>query len=305
MSSVTWAERAQALMAEAGPGSSPLRQGRSHLYGFVTIHGRRVFVKVCRDRRRLVRLANEHRWLRTVWKHDPGLVPEPLGYVESRSAGEAVLVTAAVDGESRPAIQRSGSPPDEPVVRAFASGLARLHRLPLTASSIQFDGEVWPDWASFVLQSLHRYLQDIESMGGALSATTQARLRSVVEQEAPVLGQPQIGPVHGDPTLANAIIRSDRQVCLVDFEVAQYGDYLLDLSIARLFEFSDQGESWRAFLDEYGLPVDDDAVRRRLWLYRILRQVRLLRGKLWIYQDPAGFAQDLARLEQTLAGDGR
>jgi thiamine kinase-like enzyme len=228
-------------------------------------------------------------------------VPEPLGYTESVAGHEGLLVTRAIDGQSLTEATAAGRPHDESAVRAFARSLARLHALPLTSHSIRFDGKVWPDWRSFVVGAVQEYLRDIESMGGSLPAKASAGVYSVVESHERELSSVRIGAVHGDPTFGNGILAS-RRVFLIDFEVAHFGDSLMDLAITQLLEFSERRDGWQALTDEYGLPLDR-AAAGRLRLYQIMRQVRLLRGKIWIHRDMAGFAKDLERLEQLLEMD--
>jgi len=297
-------EIAQRVRRHLSSSSASLSQGRSHCSGLVEVGGKAFFVKLCKDQRRLPRLQNEHCWLKVVHSLDPEIVPRPIAFEKPGLPGlEAFLVIEPAPG--RPLVdclnQKKNSLSQaerRTLLISYGRLLARFHALPSRSTAIRFDGEVWSDWKTFVIQGIDRYLQDIRRFGGKLSADDVARIRSIVSETSRSMTLEPLGPIHGDATPWNVLV-DPRGFRLIDLEVTHHGDPLMDLSIAGLLWLDRRPSQWEYFLCGYGLELN--STRKRIMdLYRVARLVRLLRGKIWIHNDRRGFAAVQRRLSKFL-----
>jgi aminoglycoside phosphotransferase (APT) family kinase protein len=262
-----------------------LNRGRSHAAGTMNLDGRCFFVKLCLDPRRLPRLVNEYRWMQTIYRQDHDLVPEPLAFIEPGPDDvQAILVTEGIDGSTLSNLYEDSHQSRLTLLEQYGGVLAHLHRLPVTSTTITFDGECWPDWRTFIVSSVERYLADIKSLGGVLPVGLEERILLAIQQEQAGLEVGAVGPIHGDPTPSNLLIDKQGQWRWSDLEVAQHGDPLMDLAILGLFWLDERPAAWPSFLRGYGLSLDLECLRR-MNLYRLVRLIRLLRGAYWIYRD--------------------
>lgn len=270
--------------------------GRSHASGVVEFDRQKYFVKLCLDEKRLPRIANEFEWLQAVFRVDPGIVPRPLAFVKQNvSRVKAFLITENVSGVSL--INRASDNGELPLtlLSGYAVLLQRFHELPILSREIRFDGEVWDDWRTFISESASTYLRDIERLGGVLPDGLKENILSIIERHREDLTTGPVGPIHGDPTPANVLLDESGHWRLIDLEVAHNGDPLMDLAIAGLLSLDSIKDAWPAFLQAYGVSWSDGVVRR-IGVYKVVRQIRILRGKLWIYKDPQAFIRETEKL---------
>lgn len=295
-------EHLDELVARLVAGDIPVRQGRSHVHGTFQIAGRTVIIKACTDKRRLPRLVTEHTWLSRLYPLRPYLVPEPLGFRElAGTPYYGALVTSSVEGQSLRKLLDAPDRDRRMLARQYGQALADLHDVRIDAGEVSFDGDRWRTWSDFVAGSVRQYVEDIGRLGGELPAALAAAIDDALTACADDLSPESLVPLHGDPTPDNLIFGSGRRV-FVDFEVGQTGDRWLDFAIAGVLWLDDDPELWPETLNGYGRrPAEGDLLRMRV--YRMLRLLRLMRGKLWIYRDGTGFAANRDQLARLLHED--
>jgi Ser/Thr protein kinase RdoA (MazF antagonist) len=280
-------------------GSVPLVTGRSHAHARIAVAGRRVFLKVCTDARRLPRMESEYAWLQQLLLAAPDLVPHPIGLAPVPGTSyHAVLATAEESGRSLQALLEAPEADGPILVRRFGQALARLHALPVRGDRITLDGQQWDTWRAFIVESATLCMDDIVAKGGELAASVRARIEAKVagcDLDVPAAA---LVVVHGDPTPDNLLLGAAGAV-FTDFEVTQIGDRWLDIAVAGLLWLDKRPDAWPHFQEGYG-RAPDQCELARIHVYRVLRALRLMRGKVWIYRDRDGFARDRDRLMELL-----
>ena len=291
----------RAFLSESG-NLGRLTPGRVSRAGVVAISGQEVFLKVLTEPRRLVRWENDYHWLRRIASVDPALVPRVLAFVKPlHPTAVAVLALEPIRGEPLSASwaqTRGGA-----LRRRYGVLLRRMHGLPLSEHGVVFDGETWPSWPAFVEGSARKYVCDIIRLGGELPPKLKNAAVTAVVSSREHLPEGPLPPVHGDPSLSNVLIDKAGQWRLVDFELAHHGDAMMDLAIARLFDLGADDADWPPFLSGYGTLSGEEI--RRIKVYQIVRLLRLMRGKLWIYRDRNAFETHLPELDALLSDFAR
>jgi aminoglycoside phosphotransferase (APT) family kinase protein len=270
--------------------------GRNSLSGNVSLGGREVFVKICTNEHRLVRLENEYQWLKRIVSVGASLVPEPYALTKLHALGiVGAVAQERVAGDSLSVMLERNPSDRDALLSSFGGLLRRFHALPLTSQTITFDGESWTSWRERVLGSASNYFSDISKWGGKLPSGLEIKVLDLFNALESILPNETMGPIHGDPTLTNVIVDSDNRWVLVDLELAHYGDPMMDIALARLFCFDPESDDFDLFRDGYGRSLTEQELLR-VDLYRILRVIRLMRGKLWIYRDYDAFEKHIEQL---------
>ncbi len=290
-----------AFLSEGG-NLGRLTPGRTSLAGTVEIHGREVFLKVLTEPRRLVRWENHYLWLRRIASVDPALVPQVLAFVKPLHP-KAVAALALEPIRGRPLSALWTQPQGEALRRGYGALLRRMHSLPLSEPGVVFDGETWPTWPAFVVGSMEKYVDDIARLGGELPVALKDAAIAAVVSSRDSYPEGPLAPVHGDPSVSNVLIDERGRWLLVDFELSHYGDAMMDLAIARLFDLGTGDADWSPFLSGYGALSGEEI--RRIKLYQIVRLLRLMRGKLWIYRDQRAFETHVTELDALLSDFAR
>ena len=147
--------------------------------------------------------------------------------------------------------------------------------------------------------ALDDYLCDIRRLGGNLPAGLEDRAMSAVRSSVPALDLKQMHIVHGDPDPTNVFVESSGLLRFLDLELTHWGDPMMDLATLGIFDFGKRPGEWANFLHGYGRSLTKDE-RRRVSVCRLLRIVRLMRGKLWMYRDLAAFEEHVTELEAVI-----
>lgn len=311
------------VAASLGPaprvtGCGPLTGGGFAAVWWVTLDdGRAVVLKVgpppqvplLRYERDLI--GAEARYLRLVATRAPAVpVPPLLHHGREPELGDWLL-TGLLPGRSLWELTQAGADTDKVRVD-FGVALAALHDV--TGDRYGYDGgrATGPTWRAAYSAMLDDLLADAADWGVALPAPA-ARIRDLVERHAPVLDavrRPAL--LHFDGWAGNVLAvdgpdGTPRLSGLVDGERYLWGDPLLDLVSPLLFRRTEDEPDdplVRAYRTMAPFPLDD-AVRRRLGLYRLhlylLMTVEMPSRGITAESDPWRVARLAELLDQELS----
>lgn len=226
-------------------------------------------------------VAAEAGFLRLVAGHAPQVpVPAVLHHGSDPQLGDWLVLTR-LPGTNLPALAECPDPPDDSAARHdLGVAYTALHQI--TGDRFGYDGgrANAATWAVAFAAIVDDLLADAVDWSVPLPVSA-VEIRSLVARHARLLDtvrRPAL--LHWDGWDGNVLAEPDahgvlRMTGLVDGERYLYGDPLMDLVAPLLFRRAEQEpqhpflQGYRAAAGDAAVDLDDEAVRRRLALYRM------------------------------------
>ncbi|WP_326554105.1 phosphotransferase family protein [Micromonospora sp. NBC_01813] len=226
-------------------------------------------------------IAAEARYLRLVAAQAPQAPVPALLHHGVDPAGGDWLVVDRLPGRNLPALADCAEPPDDSAARRdLGAAYAALHRV--TGDRFGYDGgrAGAATWSAAFAAIVDDLLADAVDWSVPLPVPA-GEIRSLVARHAGLLDtvrRPAL--LHWDGWDGNVLAAADsggvlRMTGLVDGERFLYGDPVMDLVSPLLFRRAEQEpehpflQGYRAAAGDAAVDLTDEAVRRRLGLYRL------------------------------------